>query len=149
MDDSVPHEKARLMIDTGAQKTVVDRAIPDRLGLNPIRFEQMVGVSHVPQFCPVYLMTLAMIVGDGQRKGWVSFTTEMIGMDSPPQRTPHVGLLGRDFFRHVRIVYDGPGGCVDIHDLSAISQGHGQNRTSGRDKSKRKAERRARKKNRR
>lgn len=110
------------MVDTGAHKTVVDRAIADGLGLRPIRFEQMVGVSHIPEDCPVYLMSVVIGVSDGIRDSMIAFTTEMIGMATPPTPRPFSGLLGRDFFRFVRIVYDGPAGCVDIHALPPPGQ---------------------------
>lgn len=111
---ALPSVRARLMIDTGAQKTVIDRQIAEQLGLSPIRFESMVGVSHVPEDCPVYLMSMTIFVGDGTVNTPLTFTTEMIGMKTPPIPRHFAGLLGRDFFRFVTIVYDGPAGCVDI-----------------------------------
>jgi hypothetical protein len=137
----------RMMIDTGAQRTVVDRGIAESLGLVPIRFEPMVGVSHVPEDCPVYLMSLTIGVADDLGgKTLVSFTSEMIGMATPPTPRQFNGLLGRDFLRHARLSYDGKAGHCDlIVDVPGKSGHAGKDRR----KEKRKAERAARKKNRR
>ena len=100
-----------LTVGTGAHKAVVDRAIADGLGLRPIRFEQMVGVSHIPEDCPVYLMSVVIGVSDGIRDSMIAFTTEMIGMATPPTPRPFSGLLGRDFFR--------PSNCGPLRPRSA------------------------------
>jgi hypothetical protein len=144
----------QLMVDTGAQRTVIDRAIADKLSLRPIRFEQMVGVSNIPEDCPVYLMSVSLVVGDGVAQRVVSFTSEFIGMSTPARPRPHSGLLGRDFLRFMRVVYDGAGGWVDIHENAPALLGpapppsHG-GRPSRQEKNKRKAQRQARRKNRR
>jgi predicted aspartyl protease len=140
----------RMMIDTGAHKTVVDRGIAEALGLEPIRFEEMVGVSHVPENCPVYLMSITIGISDGVRNSLMSFTSEMIGMATPPTPRPFNGLLGRDFLRFIRLVYDGTSGCVDLHAINAPSAPLTPARHPSRpDRTKRKAQRDARKKNRR
>lgn len=140
--------KIRMLVDTGAQKTVVDRGIAEALGLVPVRFEQMVGVSHIPEDCPVFLMSLTIGVGDEfGTMTLVSFTSEMIGMSTPPDPRPFNGLLGRDFLRHARLSWDGRAGHCDL-----IVDVPGRPRSGGRDrrkKDKRKAEKAARKKNRR
>ena len=38
----------KMLVDTGASKTVVDRGIAESLGLEPIRFEPMIGMSTPP-----------------------------------------------------------------------------------------------------
>ncbi|MCW5830157.1 MAG: hypothetical protein KIT79_12680 [Deltaproteobacteria bacterium] len=140
------------MVDTGAQKTVIDRGIAESLGIVPIRFEEMTGVSHVPENCPVYLLSITLVVGDGTKKRGITFTSEMIGMATPPNPRPFNGLLGRDFFRFVRLIYDGSGAYCDIIPVipeppSKRSVNTGGHKPDRRDR--RKAEREARRKNRR
>jgi predicted aspartyl protease len=145
-----------LMIDTGAQRTVIEKRLASQLGLTPIRFQQMVGVSQIPEMCPVYLMSVTLSVGgDGQVLA-ITFSTEVIGMSSPPQPREHVGLLGRDFLRHMKLVYDGPRGSFelipeiqDAHESDAPTTRHSK-LTRGRAKAtpKRKEARQARRKNR-
>ncbi len=151
----VPVVNTTLMIDTGAQKTVIDQALANALGIAPIRFEQMVGVSHKPEECPVYLMTVTLGVQDGPNVGNIQFQSEIIGMTSSPIPQAHKGLLGRDFFRHVRLVYDGPSAHVTIEALPGgpiagqpappPPPGHPRKPNA---KAMRKAARKARKKNR-
>lgn len=44
----------------------------------------------------------------------MTFTSEMVGMSTPPTPRPFNGLLGRDFLRFVHLAYDGPAGHCDI-----------------------------------
>ncbi len=106
--------QVKMLIDTGAYKTVIDRGIAEALGLEPIRFEEMSGISHVPEECPVFLLSVAIGLTDGSRTSTLIFTSEMIGMTTPPTPRPFNGLLGRDFLRHVRLDYDGQAGHCDI-----------------------------------
>jgi len=138
----------KMLIDTGAYKTVIDRGVAEALGLEPIRFETMTGISHVPEECPVFLLSVKIGLTDGSRVGEILFTSEMVGMNTPPSPRPFNGLLGRDFLRHVRLSYDGPSGYCDI--VGVIPDGkpswaHGQRPGT---KDKRKAQKQARKKNR-
>jgi hypothetical protein len=152
-DQATNKVTVQLMVDTGAQRTVIDRAIADQLGLRPIRFEQMVGVSNIPEDCPVYLMSVSIGVGDGVATRLVSFTSEFIGMSTPAVARPHSGLLGRDFLRFMRVVYDGAGGWVEIHENAPALLGQAQPATHGgqpsrQEKNKRKSQRKSRRKNR-
>jgi hypothetical protein len=104
----------KMLVDTGASKSVVDRGIAESLGLEPIRFEPMTGISHVPEECPVFLLSISIGFADGPRTTLMTFTAEMIGMTTPPTPRPFNGLLGRDFLRFVHLSYDGPAGQCDI-----------------------------------
>lgn len=149
------------MIDTGAQKTVVEKKLAEQLGLVPIRFQPMVGVSQKPELCPVYLMSVSIGMSDGTNTGFAAFETEVIGMASPPRPQGHQGLLGRDFLRHMRFVYNGPTGTFEvsaaafaqqakgISPLAAAAAGGTRGPTPEQlRKAKRKAEKAARRKNR-
>lgn len=114
-----------LMVDTGAQPTVVENVIAQALGLIPIRYVQVMGVSGKPEDCPLYRMSITIgMVEDGSR-GTVlpaQFVANVAGVASPPRPLTHVGLLGRDFLSHVRLLYDGPKGSFELIDYRHVSQ---------------------------
>ena len=95
---------------------MIEKRIAAQLGLTPIRFEPMIGVSQKPEMCPVYLMSVNIFVGDdgGPATKAVTFGAEVIGMSSPPKPQQHAGLLGRDFLSHMKLVYDGPHGAFEL-----------------------------------
>jgi hypothetical protein len=111
---AVPSATVKLMVDTGAQKTIVEMNLAQGLGLLPIRFEQMVGVSQKAESCPVYLMSISMNVREGHILNHATFHSEIVGMNSPAQPQKHAGLLGRDFLSHVKFIYRGPAGRFDL-----------------------------------
>lgn len=109
--------RTKLMIDTGAQKTVVENVIAESLKIPPIRHVPMVGVSQKPEMCPLYMMSIGFLMGDGTNTEALMFSSEVVGMNTPPSRTEHCGLLGRDFLAHFRLVYDGPSGMFEVHKV--------------------------------
>jgi gag-polyprotein putative aspartyl protease len=111
-----PPLPVQLMVDTGAQTTVIEEAIAKKFGLKPIRYSSVTGVSQQAQTCAVYRMviTLEMKDNSGQNKV-VAIETEIIGVSSPPSPHPHVGLLGRDFLQHFEFVYRGSVGSFELH----------------------------------
>jgi hypothetical protein len=102
---------ARMMVDTGAQRTLVDDRLPAQLGFKPLRYEQMIGVSQKPELYPVYKMSIAIMM-DAGHAGYVQvqFHADIVGMPTPGAAQQHNGLLGRDFLRQFKFVYDGPAG---------------------------------------
>ncbi len=44
--------RARMMVDTGAQTTVIDASIAKKLGLPPLRMSPIIGVAGKPEQCP-------------------------------------------------------------------------------------------------
>jgi hypothetical protein len=84
------------------------------MGLSPIRYIPVIGVSHKSEECPVYLMTIRMDVKDGHREhtDYVDYNATVVGMRCPRQWQ---GLLGRDFLRRFRMIYDGGRGLVELH----------------------------------
>jgi len=113
-----------LMVDTGAQATVVENVIAQALGLIPIRFTQIMGVSGKPEDYPVYRMsvTIGMVENASGSTVQATFVTDVAGVASPPKPLTHIGLLGRDFLRYVRLVYDGPKGAFELVDYQHVSQ---------------------------
>ncbi len=112
----------KMMVDTGAQLTVVEDAVPKYLNLVPIRFQAIAGVTGDLD-CPVY--RLGINIGVGRRDGDLGemhFSADVVAVPPVPDLArPHVGLLGRDFLRYVRFEYDGPRGEYALVDDSAPS----------------------------
>ena len=103
-----PPVTAQMMIDTGAERTLVEKSIAEQLGLTPIRYDGIIGVSQKAELRPVYLMSVSFTVGGDGQAAEVTFATDVVGMESPPKPQPYVGLLGRDFLMGMRFNYDGP-----------------------------------------
>jgi len=114
----------KMMVDTGAQLTVVEDAVPKFLKLVPIRYQPIAGVTGDLD-CPVYRLEINIGVSDRDgNHGEMKFWADVVAV--PPARDlarPHVGLLGRDFLQHVRFEYDGPRGVHAIIDEQAPSNG--------------------------
>lgn len=146
----VPQLSVKMMVDTGAELTVVERRLADDLGLVPVRFIPMIGVSQKPELSPVYRMSLTLRMSDALGSAVdLRFSTDMVGMPSPPQPAEHRGLIGRDFLMHVRFVYHGPTGDFWIsmpEPTTAPAQPPSTDRAR---KDKRKSQRDARRRNRR
>ena len=106
--------KAKLMVDTGAQNTVIDEVLASTLGIQPVRHMQMVGVSQKPEMCPVYMMAITIGMSSGRDTAEVTFATHVVGMKSMPQANQCQGLLGRDFLQHFLFHYNGPAGRFEI-----------------------------------
>lgn len=110
-----------MMIDTGAQRTLLDKTVCQKLGIPPIRFDWIIGVSAKPELCPVYRMGLRF--GMSTRfKGWdptirpeveVTFEADVIGMPVKGKQQ-HSGLLGRDFLARFDLEYHGPQGTYEL-----------------------------------
>jgi predicted aspartyl protease len=108
---------AIFLLDTGAQHTFVEHRLAESLGLEPLRYVPVVGVSQQSDLCPVYLMTIRMAVQDHQGRDVesVDFNGTVIGLESSKGQVAHQGLLGRDFLRDLRVIYDGRRGIVELH----------------------------------
>jgi len=110
----------RMMVDTGAEITIVEDAVPKFLNLQPIRFQAIAGVTGDLD-CPVYRLEIIIRSNDpGDDRGiagQIEFSADVIAV--PPVAEvarPHVGLLGRDFLQFVRFEYDGPSGTYRLID---------------------------------
>jgi hypothetical protein len=109
-----------MMVDTGAEITIVEDAVPKFLNLQPIRFQAIAGVTGDLD-CPVYRLEIIIRSNDsGDDRGiagQIEFSADVIAV--PPVAEvarPHVGLLGRDFLQFVRFEYDGPSGTYRLID---------------------------------
>lgn len=110
-----PIVSTKLMIDTGAEHTLVEDELIKSLGIKKHNHVSMTGVSQTSDMWPVYLMSIGlMLEDDNKRKEKVVFLDEVVGKPSPASRDEHYGLLGRDFLRHFRFVYDGLAGTFEL-----------------------------------
>ena len=149
-----PPITTKFMVDTGAQRTIVDDRLAQKFGLPPIRYDSIVGVSGKPEDRPVYRMTIGISMsasGEGKALGRIEFSTDVVGMASPPAPTLHSGLLGRDFLRHVEFKYHGLNGMFEIivPDNRKGATPTKSKAERKKDKAKRKARQQSKKKNRR
>jgi hypothetical protein len=117
---SEPAIPAHLMVDTGAHLTCLREDYLQQAGLAPIRVGSMVGVSGKPELCPVYRACIEIGMADPQGNTMAGrFVADVYGVKA----LGHVdGLLGRDFLRHFRFVYNGPDGTFEIIDQNHGSQ---------------------------
>ena len=111
-----PRVDVKLLIDTGAQITSVHDEVAAQLGLPPIRMAPMVGVSGKPEDYPVYRMVVLIAVADATGKGIIGLETDVVGVPASAGHAEMKGLLGRDFLRHLRLVYDGPTATFELSE---------------------------------
>lgn len=92
--------RVRMLVDTGAELSVVPRDVIDALGLPRTREIEIAGV--VPRafaWCPVFRVVLH--VGGG------AFDVEVAAL---PRDEVSGGIIGRDVLSHLVFTYDGPRG---------------------------------------
>ena len=110
-----PPMTIKMMIDTGAQITVIEDAIANQLGVRAARYSSVVGVSQQVQPCAIYRMIIALeMTDDAGKKRVVAVESEAAGVSSPAIPHQHVGLLGRDFLRDFRFIYEGDTGSFEL-----------------------------------
>ena len=129
----VPYLPSKMMVDTGAQISCIeDQILSGPLGLKPIRFMPLTGVSGKAEMRPVYRMAIAIMMADssGTNQGPAIFTADVVGVPSPETPQVHKGLLGRDFLMHVRFVYEGQKGEFQIIDTRTKPVGSGKSKTA-------------------
>lgn len=102
-----PAVAATLIIDTGADTTMINDQIARTLGLTPTGQTRVLtsGSKGVPETCDVYDIELTII----NRKGgpaWVLQPLEVLARPLPNQATD--GMLGRDVLALCLLTYDGP-----------------------------------------
>ena len=111
---AAPQTTVKLLIDTGAQVTSVHDDVARGLGLPPIRLAPVVGVSGKSEDYPVYRLKVLIAVEDAFSKAMIGIESDIIGMPASSHHADMRGVLGRDFLRHVRLVYDGPNATFEL-----------------------------------
>jgi hypothetical protein len=105
-----------MMIDTGAQITVVEDAVPKFLKLEPIRFQAIAGVTGDLE-CPIYRLEISIRSNHHDENRRIHFSADVFAIPPVAELArPHVGLLGRDFLQYARFDYDGPSGTYRLID---------------------------------
>jgi hypothetical protein len=110
-----------LLLDTGARFSVVAEDVLTSLGVAPTGVTDVRTSLHdvVPR--PVYRIVVSLdLVNEYGEQTMAEVLLAVIG--SPPAPAdlpaamvvPHQGLLGLDFLKHFRLIYDGPGNRVEL-----------------------------------
>jgi len=126
-----PPKRGAVLLDTGADKTCISLKAAQDLGLKPTRMQPGFGAGgqHVN---PVFLAAFELHITDDKTGlataiGWEQEVAAIPNMDAHTrvhygtEDLELVGLLGRDFLRYCRFVYDGPNGTIEFEvDLAAV-----------------------------
>ena len=104
-----------MLIDTGAECTMVDDRTPRALGYTPAFYTTISGATGTPKSLPVYQMTMIvrMIDSNGTFHD-LAVSQDIVGIDPRPHRGADFGLLGRDYLANMRLIYDGPRGAFSL-----------------------------------
>lgn len=118
-----PPKTGAILIDTGADGTAISASVARELGLRPTRIQQGFGAGGEHQL-PVFLATIELEITDpsgaSTKIGWEQ---EALGIPSlgagrrvicDGESMEIIGLLGRDFLRFCRVVYDGAEGTLEF-----------------------------------
>ena len=102
LSDSVP-----FLVDTGASECCIDTALAQRLELPVIDRVPMCGITGQADHDVVLCQIMIPSVGH-------SMSGRFACVDLTRGGQPHMALLGRDFLKHVVMIYDGSIGRVAI-----------------------------------
>lgn len=104
-----------MLIDTGAECTMVDDRTPRALGYTVAFYTTISGATGAPKSLPVYQMTMIvrMIDSNGTFRD-LAVSQDIVGIDPRPHRGADFGLLGRDYLANMRLIYDGPRGAFSL-----------------------------------
>lgn len=105
----------KMMVDTGAERTVVEDQLARSIGLIPIRYVPISGVDQKPVKRPVYRMNINIGMDDNGKHAETVYIADVVGVPSCPRE--HSGLIGRDFLSHVHFSYNGPKGTFEIEPV--------------------------------
>jgi hypothetical protein len=108
-------ERVAMLIDTGAECTMVDDRTPRALGHEPDYFTLIVGATGEPETLPVYRMEMIVRMVDAAGISHdVAFRQTVVGLEPRPYRVAGFGLLGRDYLTRMRFAYDGLRGAFSL-----------------------------------
>lgn len=126
-----------MLVDTGAQNTCIASRSADDLGLRPIDVIVNHG-AHGPQESPVFRAHFHLAITDEKAGTSLRVSREMLVAGIPGLQETFarlgvkdalgnpvkvIGLIGRDFLRHARMVYDGPTGHLELElDLGSLQK---------------------------
>ncbi|MEO8388942.1 MAG: aspartyl protease family protein [Polaromonas sp.] len=97
---------ATFIVDTGADRTLVDEQIARTLGLIAVNQKPVITSESkgIPQICDIYAISIE--VRNGGSPPWRMSTVAATGR--PLMDDARHGVLGRDVLDRVKLVYDGP-----------------------------------------
>ena len=100
---------AGLLVDTGAEVTVIDEALAASLGTVAVRSMDICGVTSTePTSMPVHTVIMSFPSLGLSRQ----FEIDVVVLPRAEDDVP--GLIGRDVLRHLRLTYDGPAGSFTL-----------------------------------
>ncbi|MCC7111155.1 MAG: retroviral-like aspartic protease [Deltaproteobacteria bacterium] len=107
LDEPARLVAATMLIDTGAEVTVMSAGLVARIGAPVVRDTAVSGVtSDHPTFCPVHRVHLRLpLVGR-------TFDVDVAALTRGDDACD--GLIGRDLLAHLRFTYDGPDGACTL-----------------------------------
>lgn len=126
-----------LLVDTGADVTLVDLDVIERVGVPPSRFENICGLDRTISRHPMFFLRVAIAMADDQgRTKLAAMQNDVVGMsrdqeaavldpgDAPWvfENENHQGLLGRDFLQFCQLTYYGRRGVVELAIDSAVDE---------------------------
>ena len=97
---------SELLVDTGADVTVIDEDLAARLGTIAVRSMEISGVTSTRLSVPVHtVMVIFPLLG-------LNLETDVVVL--PRANDEVAGLIGRDVLQHLRFHYDGPAGSFTL-----------------------------------
>lgn len=119
-----------MLVDTGAMSTCISEAAAQALGLQPIRIVKTYGAAGLHDN-NVYEAELVIGIDDGkgirselrtplQTIGVPQLDEQMKGVQVAGRDQTLIGLLGRDFLRGAKFIYDGSGSIEIILNPTAF-----------------------------
>ena len=104
-----------MLVDTGATHSVLDAAVLREIGAEPLRSTHVTYASGETAERALYKLRIELSLFDGRSTSTAFAAIELNEEDwsRRPQRRHH-GLLGRNFLRNMRMVYDGGLGVFEL-----------------------------------
>lgn len=124
-------KRGAILLDTGADGTSISADVANELGLTPTRMARGFGAGG-EHHLPVFLATIGLNIEDPVSGKGTSIAWEQEALGIPSlgagrrvkcngEDLEIVGLLGRDFLRACRFVYDGTAGTMEFEfNLAAM-----------------------------
>ena len=113
--DEAENFTATMLIDTGADCTMLDERVLGALGVAAVRKTLIGGISGRPEARLVYRMDLLVrMLDEAGALHEIVTRQDIVGMHLRPEREAGFGLLGRDYLVGMRFVYDGPRGAFAL-----------------------------------
>jgi hypothetical protein len=113
--DSPPAVPATLLVDTGASHTSLDERLVHRMGVRARRATPVTYANGRVEERLLYAVSVELILeNEAGQPSRLAMHKEIIAESWTGERR-HDGLLGWDFLRNTRFLYDGTDGHFELH----------------------------------